>query len=232
MAIILLGSTILGIRGSIGGVTYSAGLGGPYARAWSRGSNPRSPLQSTNRAYLGGCGAAWAGLTAGERADWDTFAAGAPETTYNSLGEVVTLSGWNYFARCNTRRLANGQGLILTRPTGADAIQPGTPTVDNFEVIGTPTDMFKVEWDVSGWQATDYGIVFVRVLPSGATVYTPSSLRFIASAGALVGEILAYPQFVLIFGAAQAGWTVSGKFHIQNGSGLRSVAVEVSDVVA
>lgn len=232
MAIIKLGSLVVGIRGSVGGVTYSQALGGPYAKAWGRGNNPRSQLQQRNRGQFGGLPAAWQGLTGTQRTAWDGFAAGDPEPTFNSLGEAVVLSGFNYFVRCNSRRLANAQGLIFDAPTGAEAVRPVTPTVTNFEVVHPPISRFRVDWDTGTYLATDYGMAFVTVLPTNSPVYDPSVLRFIASGAATVGELNAYDEFVAVFGAIQHNWTVSGLFYIQNMSGLRSVGAKLLVTVA
>lgn len=230
MAIVKFGSLVVGVRGSIGGVTFSEALGGPYARSWGRSTNPRSRLQQRGRSHFGGLGAAWQALTPTERGDWDSLAAADPEPTFNSLGEPVTLSGWAYFVRCNTRRLQNSQELMPLAPTGAEAVQPLEPTVTNFEVIKAPIRRFRVDWDVDAYLSTDYGVAFVTTLPTGSPVYTPSVLRFIASEAADVGQLNAYDEYVAIFGLVQPDWTVSGNFYIQNESGLRSVPVKLLQV--
>jgi hypothetical protein len=106
MAIIKFGALVVGARGTIGGVTYSANKSGPYARAWGHGSNPRTVAQSITRADMGGLGARWLAISSSERDDWDSFAADAANELTNSLGETYFLSGWQWFAK--TRLFGGG----------------------------------------------------------------------------------------------------------------------------
>ncbi len=75
MAIAKFGPTVTGLRGTVAGTTFSANKSGPYARGWSRGANPRSSLQSTQRGRLGALAAAWRDLTQVQRDDWIVYAA-------------------------------------------------------------------------------------------------------------------------------------------------------------
>ena len=50
MAIIKVGAPLAGIRGTLGGITYSENGSGTYAKQWSRPSNPGTPHQYKERA--------------------------------------------------------------------------------------------------------------------------------------------------------------------------------------
>lgn len=137
MAIVKIGAPLSGIRGTIGGITYSANGAGPYCRQWSRGSDPGSPKQATQRAYLARMPQAWAALTAAQRTAWDTFAALAAQALTNSLGETYYASGFNWFCKCNTRLLRSGRSLITATPTQA---RPAAPTISDFRVTVAGSD--------------------------------------------------------------------------------------------
>jgi len=131
MAITKIGAPLSGIRGTIGGITYSANKSGPYAKAWARASNPQTVKQTTERSYLSEMSQGWRDMNDAQRAAWDAFAAlGAQELT-NSLGEAYYASGWNWFCKCNIRLLRLARATIEAVPTQA---RPAAPEIDDFRV--------------------------------------------------------------------------------------------------
>jgi hypothetical protein len=48
MAIVSFGAPITGMRGSIGGITYSGNKSGAYAKIWAKSANVRTPKQSVD----------------------------------------------------------------------------------------------------------------------------------------------------------------------------------------
>jgi hypothetical protein len=108
MANVKLGGIVAGIRGTVGGVTYSANQTGPYARLWSRGSNPRTPLHSITRGRISGLGTLWASMDDAGRAAWSAFAAAPPELDYNAFHDLLNIGGWRWFVRVNQRRQVVG----------------------------------------------------------------------------------------------------------------------------
>lgn len=140
MAIIKIGPPLSGIRGTIGGITFSANGSGTYAKLWAPPVNPRSPNQATQRAYVSRMPELWRDMTDAQRAAWDTFAAlGAQELT-NSLGEAYYASGLNWFVKCNVRLLRVGRTPLVPVPTQA---RPAAPTIDDFRVCvaGSESDL-------------------------------------------------------------------------------------------
>lgn len=140
MAIIKVGAPLAGIRGTVGGITFSENLAGPYCKQWSGASNPRTAKQQVERGFMGSMPELWRGLTGAQKAAWDAFAAlGAQELT-NSLGEGYYLSGYGWFCKCNVRLLRMGRATIVAVPTQA---RPGAPTIDDFRVCvaGTESDL-------------------------------------------------------------------------------------------
>lgn len=140
MAIIKIGAPLSGIRGTLGGITYSENGSGPYAKQWSAPVNPRTDGQAAERGFLSRMPALWAALTDAQRADWRTFAADPAQEKTNSLGEAYYASGYNWFCQCNVSLLRVGRATITTFPTQA---QPAAPTIDDFRVCvaGSETDL-------------------------------------------------------------------------------------------
>lgn len=140
MAITKIGPPLAGIRGTIGGITYSENLSGTYAKLWSIGSNPRTSKQSVERGYLGRMPALWNALSDAQRAAWRTFAADPAQELENPLGEAYYASGYNWFCKCNVRLLRVGRAPIQPVPTQA---RPAAPTIDDFRVCeaGAESDL-------------------------------------------------------------------------------------------
>lgn len=124
MAIIKLGDTVTGIRGSIGGVTYSANSSSLFAKSWKRSPLKRTYKQSTQRSNFSNQAVAWAALSAAQKTSWDTYAAGTHETVYNSLGEVITLNGFQWFVKLSARKVFVGGTADATAPVGSLVTAP------------------------------------------------------------------------------------------------------------
>lgn len=135
MAIIKLGATVVGIRGTVDGLTFSANGSGPYVKGWARGPNPKSPRQAAQRNALAEFASAWRSLTAGQQADWDAYGAAAPQELFNSLGESYFVTGFSWFITINIHLRQAGEPQrdfppILPRPVA--------PTAMGFVFISTP----------------------------------------------------------------------------------------------
>lgn len=140
MAIIKVGAPLAGIRGTLGGITYSENGSGTYAKQWSIPSNPRTPHQTAERGFLARMPSLWAALSDAQRADWRSFAADPAQEKTNPLGEKYYASGYNWFCQCNVSLLRVGRATIQPSPTQA---QPATPTILDFRVCvaGTEADL-------------------------------------------------------------------------------------------
>ena len=137
MAIVKIGAPLAGIRGTLGGITYSENGASVYAKQWSKPSNPRTPKQTRERSYLSSIPALWAALTDVQRAAWRTFAADPAQELTNSLGETYYASGYNWFTKCNVRLLRLSLSTISAVPTQA---RPAAPVVTEFRVCETGTE--------------------------------------------------------------------------------------------
>lgn len=140
MAIITVGAPLSGIRGTVGGITYSANKSGPYAKQWAPSTTPNTPTQTIEQGFLGSMPQLWRALTPVQQAAWDTFAALAAQELTNSLGQAYYISGFGWFCKCNVRLLRVGRATIVPVPTQA---RPAAPTIDDFRVCvaGTESDL-------------------------------------------------------------------------------------------
>lgn len=103
MAIAKLGVLVTGIRGTVGGATFSANKSGPYLRPWSKPPNPRTAYQSIHRSTLAWTAGQWRNLTPAQRTAWNVWAALPAQEKTNSLGEAYYCSGFNWYVCINTR---------------------------------------------------------------------------------------------------------------------------------
>lgn len=131
MAIIKLGPPIAGIRGTIGGITFSENMACTYAKLWSRGPNPRTPKQSTERSFLSDMPILWNALSDAQRDAWRAFAADPAQEKTNALAEAYYASGYNWFCTCNVRLFRVGRADIQNPPAQA---RPAAPTIDDFRI--------------------------------------------------------------------------------------------------
>lgn len=137
MAIIKIGAPLTGIRGTIGGITYSANAAGPFAKQWARGSNPKTPKQSLERSYLAQMSSLWSDLSDPERASWRTFASDPAQELTNSLGVAYFASGFNWFVKCTIRLFRVGRSPLSAIPTQA---RPSAPAIDDFVITQAGSD--------------------------------------------------------------------------------------------
>lgn len=164
MAIITLASPISGIRGTVAGFTYSANKAGPYAKQWARGSNPRSQLQSEQRADLVQFAQNWANLTLGQQNGWNTYAAAAAQEKTNSLGEAYYVSGFNWYVALSLNLKRAGLAAIDTAPVNA---APGAPSVNVANLRTTASGAETVVGTNPALpNATDRLVVYLRIFNS------------------------------------------------------------------
>jgi len=143
MSIIKFGVAVVGIRGTIGGITFSANKHGPYARAWSKGSHPATPRQTDQQSYLAQMPALWQALTPVQRTAWDVFAALGAQDLINSLGETYSISGFGWFCKINIRLLVMGRAARVAVPVQA---RPAAPTITDLEFPLGPGQTAFVEY--------------------------------------------------------------------------------------
>jgi hypothetical protein len=220
MAIVKFGTTVVGVRGTIGGITYSANASGPHARIWSKGSNPQTALQSQIRGRITGLGALWAALSPGDKAAWKAFGLAPPEVDTNSLGEVVHLTGWQWMVRVNQRRQAVGLATTSTVPTSSGVAAPITAAIAGSQLPGGTVTV--------GWTAGDFPAGYSACLnfgihpTTGLVSKTTGLLQIYAQhqpAGTSADITAAVGNR---FGSVQSGWTLYAHLYKLRDDGVRS----------
>lgn len=154
MAIIKLGATVVGIRGKLGGIVFSANGATPYAKVWQMPRAQSTSKQTTYRGRLSQYPQNWRDLTQAQRNDWDTYAAAAAQELTNPLGETYYASGFNWFCKLSQQRQTVGRTPPTTAPTAAG---PPAPTISTFTLrptgdaeesnVTVPAGTFSAFWD-------------------------------------------------------------------------------------
>jgi hypothetical protein len=125
MAIIKMITPVDEIRGTIGGVTFSANKAGPYVKRWAKPIDARRPKQVFQRSLLSYLLMYWrVNLDQAQRDAWDVCAADPPEEDKNSLGVVYYLTGLEWFLRCNIRNYRAAGTFVDTAPGNTPVVPP------------------------------------------------------------------------------------------------------------
>jgi len=223
MARVKLGETVVGLRGTIGGVCFSAAKTGPYARVWSRGGNPRTAGQAAIRGQVARLGTAWQAMSDGERADWDTLAAAPPEEDYDPFGELMLLSGWNWFVRVNTRR--QRVGLAVTEDVPSDTPEDQPAGIDVSLEVGDPPTC-SLEWTAAEFGATDSVVLHVATQRWNArAVQYAGFAELAAEYNPGDGPLDFAAAYLAKFGDPVAGQRVFYRVWRQRADGVRCIAV-------
>lgn len=196
MAVIKLGPPLAGIRGTIGGVTYSANGSSLYAKAWARGANPQTPAQQVQRQNIATMPSLWNAMSDAERAAWRTFASDPAQELTNALGETYYASGYNWFVKCNTRLSRVGRSPITAVPTQA---RPAAPTITDFRVTVAGTDPNIATGGTASASSTDASSSAANAFDSN-----PSTGWFTA-----FGVTTGWLQYVLPSPAVVRGYTLT-----------------------
>lgn len=128
MAIIKFGPMVVGARGTLDGITFSANKSGPYAKPWAKGGNPRTQIQTENRARFSTFASGWRDLSTVNKDDWDDYADDAAQQLTNSLAETYFISGFNWYIRINDHL---DRAARAPRTAAPNAVRPAAPTIDS-----------------------------------------------------------------------------------------------------
>jgi len=160
MALVQFGTTVTGIRGTVGGLTFSFGTGGAYCRRWSRPGRKTTVMQSERRGVLSLMGGYWNQIDQADRDDWDTFAAAPNELDYDAWSVQRYLSGFQWFSRATLRRISVGAYSVGAVPSGAAATVPANAAL-SLCVFGTGNS--EVTWDSGSFGATDSAVLHLSM---------------------------------------------------------------------
>lgn len=179
MAKILLGPTVIGIRGTVAGMTFSQNRGGPYARGWHQPANPRTGRQLGQRTSLGNWSIAWRALSATNQGLWNTYAAAAAQQLTDTLGQPYYASGLNWFVTVNTARAQMALGQLSAAPTVA---VPAAPNVESVSFsISTSTNP-KVKITAASATITLYHQCWLVIVNSQGINIQPAAVYLMRTA--------------------------------------------------
>lgn len=215
--------------GKQGSTVASHNRYGPYFRNRVIPVNPNTLAQQNARNNLAAAAAAWATLTAGQRAGWEAFA--ASQILYDRLGRPYTPTGAQMYTSC-------ARSIYVYDPTAAlpggapTSVQPAalltvTPTASaaatlTFAYTATPAPA-----------STKVLIECTRQVSAGISFLPRSEYKQISvTAAAAASPAAIGAAYVARFGSLIATRRVFYRLTMINSDGLRSAPLGSSVVVA
>lgn len=172
MARYKVSAPLSGIRGTVGGLTYSQNAAAQYVKAWARPPRKRTNRQTLERALYSSAPAQWRSLTAAERGLWDVYAGQAAQALTDPFGDTYYASGWNWFVRINSNLYRMGRaGRSVPPVTGT----PGMPTINALNLSVSDPPESQVTYP-SG-EFTGFDIV-IKIGRCGSTGVLEKNSRF------------------------------------------------------
>jgi hypothetical protein len=174
-------------------------------------------------------GERWQALSAGARANWDAFAAAPPELDYNSLGELISLSGWNWYCRVNVRRTSAGLAYTDTVPT-ATAVTAPAVAVLTLEQL--PGGACRIAYTAGVYTAGNSAVLEVAFIgAAGAAPATSGIKQLIATHNPGDGPLNIASPMTTRFGNIRTGWQFSCRLYKLRDDGVRSTFTTAATVV-
>jgi len=150
--------------GSKGNTTASRNKGGAYLRSRAAPTNPNTNRQSAARSVFGSQASAWNELTAGQRAQWDTYA--ETHTVKNALGQDIHITGLAWSVKLNSR-LADAGVAVITTPPPTTAMA----ALESLAVTYTDADTLSVAY---GGTISGTGYIQLWQTPPGTQGSSPN----------------------------------------------------------
>jgi len=231
MAKIKLAAPLSGLRGTIGGVVYSANKSGPYAKPWMKPVNPRTPKQLIARGRLSQFPTLWAGISAAQRTAWDVFAALPAQERTDSLGQTYYASGYNWFVKINVQLDLAGHA---SRDNCPSLVRPGQPTVDDLIVYSAPdvgAEKTLLHFPIHQFTGYD-AILFLAFRTAAGAVNTFRQYRNVfATVETSVYTVRFADEMAAAFGWPSVGWPAFLTGARQNAHGQRGLPATISTTV-
>lgn len=231
MAIVQYGATVSGLRGTIGGVTFSANGTSAYAKQYSRPPLSRTTKQILTRAALVDNSILWAGLTQNDRDDWDTFAyPNDNEHDFDPWGVRRYLTGFQWFCRAQQRR----SSLALTNPGAVPSGAAATAVTGlSIDIKAYSTGGSWVTYDDAQFSAGEALILYLTFNAGGAQRDAFRNWKLVfAVQDPVDGGYDIHSQYTAAFGALSAGWNAYALAYKQAEAGNRSLVATATDVVS
>ena len=144
-------------RGSAGGITASRNRSGNYLRKRIKPTNALTSFRSRARNDLAGAASAWPTLTSAQRSAWNSFA--DTNLVPNKLGDLVKISGIDWFVRANSLQSLAGNALLTDPPTGTGTTLLTNATFTSL-TVSTGDVVFTID-STNDWANEDDGRLFV-----------------------------------------------------------------------
>ena len=228
MAKVQMGVIVTGLRGTIGGLTFSQNRTGPYCRIWSRSANARTALQSDRRIIHTVNAQTWRDLDSGDQNDWNTWA--LLVEIPDPWGGHYHISGFNWYVKINNWRASVGKAPV-DAPTLSDP--PAAPTITHFQV-SVSASTCHYDYDALEF-GPDYDAVLFIGLASGKGCFvapgpSPLILGSLAPGGTSVDFTT---RFFEVFGAVTTNQRVFYRIFRQHLWGYRGApATGYANVIA
>ncbi len=115
MAVLKLTSIVSSINGKLNGSLFGNTGNTKYIRNKVTPVNKVSPAQGRQRIFIGSLTQSWRYLTESQRIQWTSFALN--HSTTNRVGDVVYLTGFNWYVRLNSNLNLIKESLISVPPS-------------------------------------------------------------------------------------------------------------------
>jgi len=222
------GAIISEIRNKIAATVFSRNRAGAIIRNRITPVNRRSSLQTVARQRLASQSTAWRGLTQAQRDSWIAAAPNFPQQ--DNLGQTIFLSGEQLFVRSNINL------IIIGQPAITDAPVPAVFSVTTLAINVLSSIAMTLDFTPTPVEAGFSLVIFATSGKSaGREFIQESEFRFIeVQAAASISPADIEAAYVLVFGTLPVtGLKVSFKaFLVENASGLASIPVRVTGIVA
>lgn len=211
MAIVKFGPTVIGIRGTIGGMTFTGNKSGSFIKPWKKPVNQYTAKSQSLKSSMSRYGAAWSAMTPSLQADWNALGASPPELDYNSLGIQYWLIGFQWFVRINQRRESQGLSLDTAVPTSSAVTAPASLSIS--AASGDPCSII-LTWPSGTFPNGFYPYIFFTAYGSSGLTKEPPGFILVWSLIERPDTTLDISSFVLSrFGNIPAGFSVFARVH-------------------
>jgi len=220
VAIVKFGPMFVGARGTLGGIIFSANQAGPFVRSWSKGSNPRTALQSAQRGILTDFASNWRNLTQAEKDDWDDYADDAAQELTNSLGETYFVSGFAWYVRINTHLTLAAEADRDDAPTNVRPVAPILGVGVQLWTTGAAENS-RVIMTAGSPDLTENHVVFARVVSQGRQKMSSGFVLMKIAVPDAGRRIFIQDELEAAFGTIQLGQRMFVEVNIQGDQGQR-----------
>lgn len=185
MAILKLGPIVVGVRGTIGGITFSENRSGPYAKNWAAGPKSRSSLQTEQRNKLLAAPGGWRYLTDEQKEEWDYWASEGPQQKTNPLGETYFLSGYQAYMNLALWGMTVGREAEEYPPVLG---KPDPPTVDAITCESGPEGiMATIEYPSYEYLDDEAQLIFTSIGRTEGSQFKTSGFKLTTARAVVTG---------------------------------------------